>query len=473
MKKYLLLSAALYIGFQVNSFGQRQDICRNLYVWPFTDAAGQKTLESKMLTDEVEEVLTQISGCLVLQRRNFASLTAQVENERAIQSLENLPVSIDEGLNTIRAETVLFGTVNQDFTGNISLQVSFQSLNSKRILLQNSIFLMGQEAQNVYNRREKIRQFILACINPDDFDEQRDWDETQRIDTRDAYEAFLQKHPGGKYRSTAEKTIADENAWNSILNEIRPEDRIRLLEDYRNRLFRRYANQANDMLGRLLWENGKYGKYLKLFPEGSFAAASREKLDQREGRIQGVLEEAVNVAEIIAENTNGKSEPSQRHTVTFIVGSTVERILVAGQTPTLTSLSSRQKEAKIDLEEGTHEITVYGKDGLKCLKKFSVSQDMTIKGPCNILEDANPHQMYVLTLIVGSKVARVEVAGRTLSLRRRSDGWQVGTIELVSGNHELKVFRDGEMICKKTVKVTKSWTVKAPCSSYSGSFIGY
>lgn len=473
MKKYLLLSAALFIGFQVSAFGQRQDICRNLYVWPFTDAAGQKTLESKMLTNEVEEVLTQISGCLVLQRRNFASLTAQVENERAIQSLENLPVSIDEGLNTIRAETVLFGTVNQDFTGNISLQVSFQSLNSKRILLQNSIFLMGQEAQNVYNRREKIRQFILACINPDNIDERRDWEETQKIDTQDAYEFFLQKHSNGKFRSLAEKAIADEYAWNFILNEKSTKGKIELLEEYRNRLFTRHAGQANDMLERLLWENSNYSKYLKLFPNGSFAAAAREKVDQKGVIIQEVLDKTADVVGGIPGNSNGQSRASQKHTVTFIVGSTVERILVAGQTPTLTSLSSRQKEAKIELEEGTHEITVYGKDGLKCLKKFSVSQDMTIKGPCNILEDANPNQMYVLTLIVGSQVARVEVAGRTLSLRRRSDGWQVGTIELVSGNHELKVFRDGKMICKKTVKVTKSWTVKAPCSSYSGPFIDY
>lgn len=257
----------------------------------------------------------------MLQRRNYASLLSQVENEAAIQSVNSMSEPTSRGLKTIEAETVLFGSVDKDFSGSIRLQVSFQALNNQQILLQNSIFLSAEDAQDMFKRKEKVRQFIKACVNPEAFNEERDWKEAGQIGTREAFLSYLEKYPSGLYTSIARRAVSDETAWSEILNETRDRQQIKLLEDYRDAQFNRHENEANALLEDLLFRKGNYGKYLTLFPDGRYAEQAQKNMEENRQRtseaatqIGGILSDVLIDGQKTSELPGQTSENSKNTT---------------------------------------------------------------------------------------------------------------------------------------------------------------
>ena len=247
------------------------DICQDLYVWEFADENNKRNNISKMITNEVEDALTA-TACKILQRRNYARLAEQVNSEKAIQSLENVNSKLNSQLKLINARVVLFGQVSQDFSGNLFVRVSFESLQSKQILLSSSVTLAGEEAHNIAKRKQKIQSFIMNCVGEKVIsgDETHFWQQTKILNTVEAYETYLGKYPGGKYVTEAKEILKEEAAWAQIPLAKNNKKKIKALEAYIDNNQTQHLDEANDLLEDLLWTSKKFYRYIFRYPEGKY-----------------------------------------------------------------------------------------------------------------------------------------------------------------------------------------------------------
>lgn len=295
----------------------QKDVCKNIYVWDFTDENSKKNNLTGLITQEIESALTE-TACTVLQRRNYAQLAEQVENENAVQSIEGMSSTINEELQSIKAETVLFGQAKADFAGNIMLSVSFQSLLTKEILKSEYIFLTGEYAHNMKKRKEKIKVFIAHCVGPKVVSNQETsyWQNVQNLNTIEAYRTYLLKYPDGKYKSQAEGMLADEQRWQEIQNYTRKSRKINQLIKYTENPQRLHFAEARDQLEELLWTSRWDDTYKAHFPNGKYAAQMKERdakrLYQLEESYYGYVVKSSGslvfskAAQYLAKFTNGK-----------------------------------------------------------------------------------------------------------------------------------------------------------------------
>lgn len=270
---FLLISSSVF---------SQKEICKNIYVWDFTNENNQKNQHTKMLMQEVEDALTNTS-CRVLQRRNYASLSEQIDNENAIQTIEGMSSTISNELQSIKAETVLFGKVQMDFSGNIMLNVSFQNLLTKEILKSESLMLAGEEAHNMGKRRQKIASFISHCVGPKliSNEETNYWQQVQQLGTPEAYKDYLTKYPGGQFRSRAETILADQVVWKEIQADGKTSRKIKKLITYTENPQAHHYQDARSQLEDLLWSGSDYAKYIQYFPSGKHAAEVQERYEEK------------------------------------------------------------------------------------------------------------------------------------------------------------------------------------------------
>ena len=277
MKTLKLVLVLLFFTPSFLTFAQK-DICKNVYVWDFTDEKSQKNNHTVQITQEVENALVE-TNCTVLQRRNYAKLASQVENENAIRSLEGVSNYVNQELRAIQAETVVFGQVQMDFSGNILLKVTFESLITKEILKSEFVTLTGEEAHNLAKRQQKIKAFIAHCVGPKLISdaETTDWLKAQHLNTSASYEGYLKKYKRGKYKTQAKEILADEKAWEKIeKDKYEPRKIERLIKYCLNPQKRHYA-EARTQLEDLLWGAERYLDYKKHFPAGKYA----DEVDER------------------------------------------------------------------------------------------------------------------------------------------------------------------------------------------------
>ena len=142
------------------------DLCNGCYVWAFSNDKGERDESTRLLTDAVEDIISQYPSCTLLQRSRFAKLQEQIANEKTIQSLNAAPLSIKDELKIIQAKRVVFGKVDRDFQGSISLRLTFESLISTQFK-SNTIFLTGEDYYNFDKRKDKLTAFVNSFINPD------------------------------------------------------------------------------------------------------------------------------------------------------------------------------------------------------------------------------------------------------------------------------------------------------------------
>lgn len=98
------------------------------YVWDFAMRNGTKNELTRQLTIEFEEKLTRKQFCTVLERRDYARLIAQKDNEKAVLRLEGISTATVDTLKANDANTVVFGEVYDDInSGAYKVTVTFQS----------------------------------------------------------------------------------------------------------------------------------------------------------------------------------------------------------------------------------------------------------------------------------------------------------------------------------------------------------
>ncbi len=140
------------------------ELCDGCYVWEFVNDKGERDETSRLLSNDIEDILSQYANCKVLQRSKYAKLYEQINNEKAIMSLSGVSLDIKNELKTIQAKRVIFGTVNRDFQGNISLRLSFENLQTSQVK-SNTIFLTGESAYSFEKRRSDLIKFINSFLS--------------------------------------------------------------------------------------------------------------------------------------------------------------------------------------------------------------------------------------------------------------------------------------------------------------------
>ena len=141
------------------------EFCRNVYLWDFETVRKEKNDITEQLTNEVEDAFSQISSCKILQRRRYAELEEHRVNEEGIMDVQGLSSKVKEELQTIRAEMVLFGEIEQDFSFNIKLRLRLQILATSQILRTISGVIKGSEMINVEKRKGAIQRIVNELLN--------------------------------------------------------------------------------------------------------------------------------------------------------------------------------------------------------------------------------------------------------------------------------------------------------------------
>lgn len=137
-------------------------LCQNVYVWNFIDADNKTSEITKMLTDEVEDILSQAKDCSLLQRRYYADLQKQIENEFRILNIEGISSNLRQELKTIQAERVLFGEV-KELNINVNLRLRLEHLSTKQIKTT-SIFIEAKEIADSEMRTQILKKVIYELF---------------------------------------------------------------------------------------------------------------------------------------------------------------------------------------------------------------------------------------------------------------------------------------------------------------------
>jgi hypothetical protein len=103
------------------------------YVWDFATRNGTRNEVTRQLTVEFEEKLTQKNFCRVLERRNYARLIAQKDNEKAVLRLEGISKATVDTLKANDANTVVFGEVYDDInSGSFKVSITLQNFDNTK-----------------------------------------------------------------------------------------------------------------------------------------------------------------------------------------------------------------------------------------------------------------------------------------------------------------------------------------------------
>jgi hypothetical protein len=155
--KLPLLIISLVISTSVFSQNDSPDV---VYVWDFSDRNGKEDDLTASLTEEFEEALIKSDCCKVLQRRVYARIFQQRENEKAILSLSNLAPSTVKDLEAVEAQTVVFGQVYDDTSsGQFKISVSFEKF-SGLIDKTASVYMAKFDISNPKKREAAIKELI-------------------------------------------------------------------------------------------------------------------------------------------------------------------------------------------------------------------------------------------------------------------------------------------------------------------------
>lgn len=157
----LIFLVALFItSYQSKS---QSELCEKLYIWDFKTVQNERNNITRTITNEAEDILTQINECSILQRRNYADLQRQVDNEAQISNVEGIPPSARNKLQTIQAERVLFGEIDQDFSFNVSLRLRVENLLTKKIKTA-TIIIGSSDMIDPLRRRNQIQSGITELL---------------------------------------------------------------------------------------------------------------------------------------------------------------------------------------------------------------------------------------------------------------------------------------------------------------------
>jgi hypothetical protein len=135
-----------------------------VYVWDFSTLDGKKNKLTINLTNEFEEALIQSKQHLVLERRDYAGLISQKDNEKAILNIEGVTPTTVNNLKAHQANAVIFGKVYDDVeSGQIKVTVIVQKFDGLK-LTQQSIYLSRGLRYDAESRNKAMQELVNKII---------------------------------------------------------------------------------------------------------------------------------------------------------------------------------------------------------------------------------------------------------------------------------------------------------------------
>ena len=152
--------------------------CRNIYVWDFevrsldTFSAKEKkenTYFCETVANEVEAAFAkakeECEECVILERREFATIARAVENERDIQ-IDN-GISLEESKKIFGdklAEVVVYGTIEDIEGTEDSSELTLKFISLKKQNLGGHTFTIYRNQKNRDKRRDAIRRAVMYDV---------------------------------------------------------------------------------------------------------------------------------------------------------------------------------------------------------------------------------------------------------------------------------------------------------------------
>lgn len=159
-KLIYLFSLVIY----ANTLIGQNNLCQNIYVWDFKSDRNERNSITNTLSNEVEDILTQLDSCKILQRRKYSDIQKQIDNEIQISDVESISSDLKIKLKTIQAERVLFGEVAQDFSFNVNLRLRLEHLSTKEIKTV-TILIEAEKMINPSLRSQVLKNGVKELLN--------------------------------------------------------------------------------------------------------------------------------------------------------------------------------------------------------------------------------------------------------------------------------------------------------------------
>jgi hypothetical protein len=152
----------LFIVLQLHTGLQAQKNNKtNVYVWDFKTPETTIKKFAEKFTDDFETELIKLDKYTVLQRRNHNLVLAHRDMENSISNLKNLPTETINKLKTIKAESVIFGELEEDVDSGIyEVTVFFQNLNSGEIPKKESIIIEKALIKSNSHRKQYMKDLL-------------------------------------------------------------------------------------------------------------------------------------------------------------------------------------------------------------------------------------------------------------------------------------------------------------------------
>ncbi len=161
MKYFALL---IFNTIPIGIVSAQVEICKNVYVWNFLNEEGKQDRNTRLITEEFENSLTQHNDCYVLERRDFSKGYEHTANEKDVLSLNDIQAYQVE-LKTSKTEIVVFGKLTKDEITNVYvLKVKFQNIETSQIRRAQSLNIPADEVRNLEQLHTRIDNFVCKII---------------------------------------------------------------------------------------------------------------------------------------------------------------------------------------------------------------------------------------------------------------------------------------------------------------------
>jgi len=131
------------------------------YVIDFTLHDGKMTSETALFTEEFEEALIQTGLVDLLQRRYYDKLFSQLQNERGIMRLEDVPQAAIDTLKSLEASFFIFGVIAADHIEEMTIKITVTAQNfDGKILAKESTSMDREKIYDKKSRRMKMNELV-------------------------------------------------------------------------------------------------------------------------------------------------------------------------------------------------------------------------------------------------------------------------------------------------------------------------
>ncbi|MHC1778220.1 MAG: hypothetical protein AB9834_22665 [Lentimicrobium sp.] len=158
--KHILLAVFAFLTIALSAQEKQK-----IYVWDFVSENISDPDFVILVTDDFETILQSAKKYNVLERREFAKVLAQNQNEKAVQSLNDLQSGTKVQLASMKAELVVFGKLTKTATGKYKLSVKFQNISTTEIENAGADYFIISDFEDDSKRLELFRSFVSRLEN--------------------------------------------------------------------------------------------------------------------------------------------------------------------------------------------------------------------------------------------------------------------------------------------------------------------